>query len=306
MATHPEDEDITGPAHPEGETAAAASELAWLNPWLADQAEGATVNEILALLVETTLDPTLLTWDFLAGRLVVHPGDFLRYNRDQLDVRQDRGSWILRHRDDGRIPLRIRRASPEGWALIGPAIDDRALREAARRLARTAALAEQPWPMTVAAGIGSLGARPARLVGAELAALAEVTLDDELRCTRIEWSQGTFDHPERGRAAVDLVRKHTPLDLRSSLPRSDAGSVRVWLAQRGSTPVATIGFAIAAGHCSLGWIVSAAGADPAAALLRQALLEAAALEDAITTSAQVADRALADLLAGLGYRELSE
>jgi hypothetical protein len=243
--------DVNEAAHPEGERGAVASEIAWLRPWLADEAEDATVNDILELLIETTLDPTLLTQEFLAERLVVHPEDFIRYNRGQLEVHEGRGSWILRHRDDKRAPLRVRRGESGGWELLGPSIDDRALRAAARRLERVAALADQPWPVTAAAGIGRRREVSARLVGAELAALAKVGTDKKLRCSRVEWLDG-----ELCEAAVELVHAHSSLDL-SSLPECDAESVRVWLAQRGRTPVASLGFAIGEGHCSLGWIVSA-------------------------------------------------
>jgi len=113
--------------HPAGELAAASDELAeWLAPWVKDQAEGATVNEILALLVETTRDPSLLTWEYLAERGAVHPGEFIRYNRDRFVLTQDDDSWILRHRDDGRIPLRVRRGEIVSWELVEPILDDAA------------------------------------------------------------------------------------------------------------------------------------------------------------------------------------
>lgn len=111
--------------HPAGELAAASDDLAeWLAPWVKDQAEGATVNEILALLVETTRDPTLLTWEYLAERGVVHPGEFIRYNRDRFELTEDDESWVIRHKDDGRTPLRVRRGEITSWELVEPMLDD--------------------------------------------------------------------------------------------------------------------------------------------------------------------------------------
>ena len=114
----------TAAPHAVGELAAASDELpGWLLPWVKDQAEGATVNEMLALLAETTRDPSLLTLEYLAERGVVHPGEFILHNRDRFDLTEDGDSWTICHRDDGRVPLRLRRSTSVSWELVEPIFD---------------------------------------------------------------------------------------------------------------------------------------------------------------------------------------
>jgi hypothetical protein len=295
-------------AHPAGDVAAASDEVAaWLAPWVMDQAEGATVNEILGLLLETARDPSLLTWEHLAKHRVVHPADFIRENRDRLDVHEDGDSWILRHRDDRSIPLRLRRGARDGWELMEPVLDDDALRAAARRRDPADALAKVVGAMTLGAGLGERRTTTPQLMGAVIdrARVASSAAGDDLTCTLIEWSGRGFFDATLGAAVVGLLRSSAGLNVQASLLQADPERWRVWVAQRDRDASASVALIRQAGHCALRWVVCAPGGiDDARALLAEALHEEAAYADALSTSAWANDLALSDLLVGIGYRTL--
>ncbi|MGH2900151.1 MAG: hypothetical protein ACRDMZ_15865, partial [Solirubrobacteraceae bacterium] len=193
-------------AHSAAKSAAASDEVAaWLKPWMADQAEGASVNDILSLLLETARDPSLLTWEFLAKRLVVHPLDFIQANRDRFDLLEEGETWIIRHRTDGRLPLRLQPGVRTTWELVEPVIDDEALRAAARRSVRPDPLTEQLGDLTLDARVGGRHAIEPRLMAAAIDRLSRATADEDLACTRIEWWSGEFFQAKLGAAVVKLL-----------------------------------------------------------------------------------------------------
>lgn len=293
-------------AHPAGKIAAALDEVAaWLKPWVADQAEGAAVNDILSLLLETARDPSLLTWAFLAKRFVVHPQEFIDANRDRFDLREDGETWIIRHRTDGRIPLRLQPGVRTTWELVEPVIDDDALRAAARRRVRADPLTEQLGPLTLDARVGGRHAIEPRLMAAAIDRLSPATVDEDLTCARVEWWAREFFQAKLGAAVVHLVMTSFGLDVESAVLRADPAQWRVWLARRAHVPVATIAMVAEGSHRALRWIACAPGETAAArALVAEALEEDVALSDALTVSAHVDDEALADWLAMLGFRDL--